>query len=242
MPYSSAVQMVPSGSGKTTLLDVLAGRKTQGEISGDILLSAQTPSINFLRRFTGYVEQFDTLVDILTVREMLLYIAEIKHPVDEPLSTKEAIVDKYIDVLGLEVCKDTKIGNSLNRCCSGEGWPSVAIPIWASLCCLIFRRTYTTQGSGDHSLAYTGMDEARALDFCETLAHTCAGRVLCPLMHCSINFPPPPCACASLASRLTFGVRLCHHHLVMCTLFHTVSFQAADRAVSPSTSGGRVCL
>ena len=116
MPCSSAVQMGPSGSGKTTLLDVLAGRKTQGVISGDILFSAQTPSMNFLRRFTGYVEQFDTLLDILTVREMLLYTAEMKRPVDEPLSTKEAIVDKYINVLGLEVCKDTKIGNSLNRC------------------------------------------------------------------------------------------------------------------------------
>ena len=111
--------MGPSGSGKTTLLDVLAGRKTQGEVAGDILFSAQKPSINFLRRFTGYVEQFDTLLDILTVREMLLYTAEMKRPVSEPMSTKEAIVDKYIDVLGLEVCKDTKIGNSLNRCCTG---------------------------------------------------------------------------------------------------------------------------
>lgn len=91
-----AVQMGPSGSGKTTLLDVLAGRKTQGEITGDILFSAQKPTINFLRRFTGYVEQFDTLLDILTVREMLLYTAEMKRPVSEPMHTKEAIVDKYI--------------------------------------------------------------------------------------------------------------------------------------------------
>ena len=108
--------MGPSGSGKTTLLDVLAGRKTQGEVAGDILFSAQKPSINFLRRFTGYVEQFDTLLDILTVREMLLYTAEMKRPVSEPMSKKEAIVDKYINVLGLEVCKDTKIGSSLSRC------------------------------------------------------------------------------------------------------------------------------
>jgi ABC-type transporter Mla maintaining outer membrane lipid asymmetry ATPase subunit MlaF len=111
----ACVQMGPSGSGKTTLLDVLAGRKTQGEVTGDILFSAQKPSINFLRRFTGYVEQFDTLLDILTVREMLLYTAEMKRSVKEPLSVKEAIVDKYISVLGLDVCKDTKIGNSMNR-------------------------------------------------------------------------------------------------------------------------------
>ena len=111
-----AAQMGPSGSGKTTLLDVLAGRKTQGEVEGDILFSAQKPTINFLRRFTRYVEQFDTLLGILTVREMLLYTAEMKRPVSEPMSKKEAIVDKYINVLGLEVCKDTKIGSSLSRC------------------------------------------------------------------------------------------------------------------------------
>lgn len=118
-PRQMSALMGPSGSGKTTLLDVLAGRKTQGETTGDILFSAQKPSINFLRRFTGYVEQFDTLLDILTVREMLLYTAEMKRPVEEPISVKEAVVDKYIEVLGLEVCKDTKIGNNMNRGISG---------------------------------------------------------------------------------------------------------------------------
>ena len=73
--------MGPSGSGKTTLLDILAGRKTTGTIEGEVLFAATKPSTNFLRRFTGYVEQFDTLLDILTVREMLLYTAELKRPV-----------------------------------------------------------------------------------------------------------------------------------------------------------------
>jgi ATP-binding cassette, subfamily G (WHITE), member 2 len=115
-----AMQMGPSGSGKTTLLDVLAGRKTQGQATGEILFSAHAPSVNFLRRFTGYVEQFDTLLDILTVREMLLYTAEMKRPVAEPLAKKEAVVDHLIDVLGLDSCKDTRIGNALNRYVSRE--------------------------------------------------------------------------------------------------------------------------
>jgi ABC-type lipoprotein export system ATPase subunit len=59
--------MGPSGSGKTTLLDVLAGRKTVGEIQGDVLFAGTQPSTAFLRRYTGYVEQFDTLIDVLTV-------------------------------------------------------------------------------------------------------------------------------------------------------------------------------
>lgn len=34
--------------------------------------AGNTPTPQFLRRFTGYVEQFDTLLDILTVEEMLM--------------------------------------------------------------------------------------------------------------------------------------------------------------------------
>ena len=52
--------MGPSGSGKTTLLDTLAGRKTTGEITGSIKFAGREPNTNFLRRYTGYVEQFGT--------------------------------------------------------------------------------------------------------------------------------------------------------------------------------------
>ena len=50
--------MGPSGSGKTTLLDVLAGRKTAGRIEGRVLFAGVKPTTMFLRRYTGYVEQF----------------------------------------------------------------------------------------------------------------------------------------------------------------------------------------
>ena len=52
------LQMGPSGSGKTTLLDLLAGRKTVGNTEGKILFAGNTPSKQFLRRYTGYLEQF----------------------------------------------------------------------------------------------------------------------------------------------------------------------------------------
>jgi len=38
--------------------DVLAGRKTVGEIKGKILYAGRTPTPQFLQRYTGYVEQF----------------------------------------------------------------------------------------------------------------------------------------------------------------------------------------
>jgi ABC-type bacteriocin/lantibiotic exporter with double-glycine peptidase domain len=53
--------MGPSGSGKTTVLDLLAGRKTVGTMEGTILFSGNKPTRNFLRRCTGYVEQFGEL-------------------------------------------------------------------------------------------------------------------------------------------------------------------------------------
>jgi ATP-binding cassette subfamily G (WHITE) protein 2 len=62
--------MGPSGSGKTTLLDVLAGRKTAGTTSGTLLFGGTVPTRAFMRRFSAYVEQFDTLLGILTVEEM----------------------------------------------------------------------------------------------------------------------------------------------------------------------------
>ncbi len=57
-PREMTALMGPSGSGKTTLLDVLAGRKTVGEIEGSIKYAGEEPTSMFLRRFTGYVEQF----------------------------------------------------------------------------------------------------------------------------------------------------------------------------------------
>ena len=48
-----------SGAGKTTLMDVIAGRKTQGEITGDILVNGHPKDQRTWSRVVGYVEQMD---------------------------------------------------------------------------------------------------------------------------------------------------------------------------------------
>ncbi len=52
----------PDQSGLTRLhpqhADVLAGRKTVGTIDGAIAFAGVKPTPEFLRRYTGYVEQF----------------------------------------------------------------------------------------------------------------------------------------------------------------------------------------
>ena len=71
-------QMGPSGCGKSILMDVLAGRRTGGTLQGAIQYDGWTPSQGFLHWSTGYVEQFSTLIENLTVFEMLMYTAELK--------------------------------------------------------------------------------------------------------------------------------------------------------------------
>jgi ATP-binding cassette subfamily G (WHITE) protein 2 len=58
--------MGPSGSGKTTLLDVLAGRKTVGTTEGLLSFGGVKPTRQFLRRYTGYVEQVGGRGEALT--------------------------------------------------------------------------------------------------------------------------------------------------------------------------------
>jgi hypothetical protein len=47
---------------------------------------------------------------------MLLYTAELKRPMTEPYEKKVEIVDRFIELLALEACKDVLIGNPLHRC------------------------------------------------------------------------------------------------------------------------------
>eukprot|EP00884_Botryococcus_braunii_P006506 jgi/Botrbrau1/15857/Bobra.40_1s0041.1 len=118
-PGEMAALMGPSGSGKTTLLDLLAGRKTTGQRTGDIRFGGVRPSPQFLRRYTGYVEQFDTLIGTLTVSEMLLYTAELKRPMTEKIAKKKEAVGALLEDLGLTPCKDTLIGDAMHRGISG---------------------------------------------------------------------------------------------------------------------------
>ncbi|KAL4425098.1 hypothetical protein ABPG77_010412 [Micractinium sp. CCAP 211/92] len=121
LPGELVAVLGPSGSGKSTLLDLLAGRKTSGRLDpgSAILLNGQLPTAATLRRDVGYVEQKETLLPLLTPREMLLYTAELKHPRGRPLEAKCRLVDELIEQLSLEDCQHTRIGGDLQRGISG---------------------------------------------------------------------------------------------------------------------------
>ena len=116
-PGKLTALMGPSGSGKSTLLDVLSGRKNQGTVTGSVLYNGEKVEPEILKRMTGYVEQFDTLVVELTVYQMLMYTAELK--LGGSLEDKEAKVDSVIKELSLTSCRDTVIGSNMDRGVSG---------------------------------------------------------------------------------------------------------------------------
>ena len=118
-PGEMVALLGPSGSGKTTFLDVLAGRKAVGTTSGVTKFGGLTPTSQFLRRYTGYVEQFDTLIAALTAREMLLYTAELKRPMHESLQSKESAVDQLLADLGLWEARDVLVGSPMVKGLSG---------------------------------------------------------------------------------------------------------------------------
>ena len=84
----------------------------------------------------GYVEQFDTLLPELTVREMLLYTAELKCPRAEPLPAKRARVEQLLGTLALGGCAGTLIGDALARGISG-GQVSAPPPLLLFVCVLL---------------------------------------------------------------------------------------------------------
>lgn len=65
---------------------------------------------------------------------MLLYTADLKRPLHEPAADKHAAVDAMLLDLGLDVCKDTIIGDALHRGISGGQVMLCGLLVHAVLC------------------------------------------------------------------------------------------------------------
>jgi len=118
-PGHMTALMGPSGSGKTTLMDVIACRKNTGSVEGKILFGGRTLPASTLRDSVGYVEQFDTLVGELTVKQMLMYTAALRLPTTFTAAEQAQRVDEVLTQLSLTSCAHTVIGNALKRGISG---------------------------------------------------------------------------------------------------------------------------
>lgn len=67
----------------------------------------------------GYVVQNDIIAETLTVRENLMFSANVRLPADVPHLDRIERVTKIIADLELESCADTRVGTELLRGISG---------------------------------------------------------------------------------------------------------------------------
>ncbi|KAG9313738.1 hypothetical protein JVU11DRAFT_6092 [Chiua virens] len=109
-PGKLTALMGASGAGKTTLLNVLAQRVSVGAIRGDFSVNGQSLPADFQAK-TAYVQQMDTHIPETTVREALLFSANLRQPASVPIAEKEAYVDKCLKTCGLEAHADAIVGS-----------------------------------------------------------------------------------------------------------------------------------
>jgi ATP-binding cassette, subfamily G (WHITE), member 2 len=100
------------------LLDILAARKDSKGLSGHVLLDGQTLPHSY-KHTVGYVVQDDIISGTLTVRENLMFSADLR--LSSNVSRVERIdrVDKVLDDMGLAECANTRVGNQILRGISG---------------------------------------------------------------------------------------------------------------------------
>ncbi|KAJ9110634.1 hypothetical protein QFC19_001463 [Naganishia cerealis] len=112
-PGTLGALMGSSGAGKTTLLDVLAQRKTEGDIQGEIHVDGRVLPLAF-QRSAGYCEQQDVHEPLATVREALEFSAVLRQPKETLLAEKIAYVDTIIDLLGMSDIEHALVGRPGN--------------------------------------------------------------------------------------------------------------------------------
>jgi ABC-type glutathione transport system ATPase component len=107
-----------SGSGKTSLLNQMSGRLKGNRlsVSGRTLFNGSEDASGVR---SAYVIQQDILLPTLTVRETLMYAAQLRLPPSINQEERKRLVEEVIMELSLKEAADTRIGNHEHRGCSG---------------------------------------------------------------------------------------------------------------------------
>jgi ABC-type multidrug transport system ATPase subunit len=111
--------MGPSGCGKTSFLNTLSGKAFYGITTGELQINGEQRTIADFKREVGFVPQIDTVHTDLTVRENLMFAAELKLPPTTTAERRKLIVNNTIDLLGLRRVENTIVGNAEKRGVSG---------------------------------------------------------------------------------------------------------------------------
>ena len=128
IPGEITYLMGPSGAGKSTLLDLLAGRTKQGAISGEILFNGKSRNKTFWSK-VAYVQQDDLHLPILTVQETLAFAAELRMNKNSSQQEREERIRMIVNLLGLEHCMNSVVGNAELRGISGGQLKRLSIAV-----------------------------------------------------------------------------------------------------------------
>ena len=162
-----------SGSGKTTFLNALSHRIVGNslKVKGSITYNGKS-DLSSIR--SAYVMQQDVLLPTLTVRETLIYAAELKLPPPTTSEERRIVVEEVILELGLKDCANTRIGNNIHKGCSGgeKRRTSLAVQMLANPSVLFLDEVTT------------GLDASTAFQLVSTLkAMAAKGRTIICTIH-----------------------------------------------------------
>jgi ATP-binding cassette subfamily G (WHITE) protein 2 (SNQ2) len=127
-PGEMCALMGASGAGKSTLLDVLAGRKTVGQIQGEILFNGTTRNSHIMRS-AAYVMQDNVHIPQLTVKQTLGYAASLRLPQRTSNKMRQVRITKIMDMLGLNDCANSLVGGTRMRGISGGQMKRLSIGV-----------------------------------------------------------------------------------------------------------------
>lgn len=184
---TSYLLMGPPCSGTSSLLKLLAGRIEKKNIRGSIEDNGKSIYDYNWKNIASYCGQLDVNHPLLTVEETLQFIlncsfGELKYnnlgfkELDEAIAHK---VKAFQYLLGLNICKDTIVGNEVIRGCSGGEKRRV------NICESILgqNRVFLLDKIS------TGLDSAVAYDICKFL--TTWTKIMEGIMVCHLTQPDP---------------------------------------------------
>ena len=138
--------LVLSGAGKTTLLDCASQRRSQGRLSGSVLLDGAVPSLATLKSRTAYIQQDDALFGYCSIAETLGFAAKMKLKGASTAQCSKAVEDA-LSQMSLQLARNTLIGSRLTRGCSGGERKRTSVatgllgkPSWCAARCASARR------------------------------------------------------------------------------------------------------
>ncbi|KAI8618592.1 P-loop containing nucleoside triphosphate hydrolase protein [Chytriomyces sp. MP71] len=121
--------MGPSGAGKSTFLDILAGKTKAGNVTGTVQFDGVVVTSDMQRNLIGFVDQEDVLMPALTVRETLLFSAQLRLPESIGYAEKLRRVEEVMATLGLSHVANTRVGGHGKRGISGGEKRRVSIGV-----------------------------------------------------------------------------------------------------------------